>query len=253
MKHRSVIAFVIVAAALFSLPQLSHDLRALKGEVGARLHRELLHAFLSLPADEPLSPAPAPRAGEPLLASCPNERRAAKQAKAEAAGRAEGRTVGRNVEQSAMIDNPANDPINQRASVEVKEEAVKSASARPEVRAAEVAMIIPPDVGIDPRAVADALKSSNVTRLNAEGVRVAFAAGARFEARGPEWQRATAEAVRRLNGQVPGTYEFRVVRDGARATKVLKIKCGECPVGAPRAPRQPQPPPPFTSAEWASE
>jgi hypothetical protein len=42
MKHRSVIAYIIVAAALFSLPQLSHDLRALKGavEIGRASCRE---------------------------------------------------------------------------------------------------------------------------------------------------------------------------------------------------------------------
>src|SRR5205085_8522525 len=82
MKHRSVIAFVIVAAALFSLPQLSHDLHELKGAVGMRLHRELLHAFLNLPADEPTAVAtPVMRPAESLLASCPRARSAASGAK----------------------------------------------------------------------------------------------------------------------------------------------------------------------------
>src|SRR5688572_15771235 len=96
MKHRSVIAFVIVAAALFSLPQLSHDLQALKGAVGARLHRELLHAFLNLPAGEPAAAATAERPAETLLASCPNAKsgpEGIKGRKANARSRAEGRAA----------------------------------------------------------------------------------------------------------------------------------------------------------------
>src|SRR5215213_68217 len=113
MKHRSVIAFVIVAAALFSLPQLSHDLQSLKGAVGARLHSELLHAFLNLPAGEPTAVvAPAGRPAESLLASCPQEKSGAAASKSgKAGGRAEGRTGGKSFEQSAMIGDPAHDPI----------------------------------------------------------------------------------------------------------------------------------------------
>ena len=270
MKHRSVIAFVIVAAALFSLPQLSHDLRALKGEVGARLHRELLHAFLNLPAGEPTAAAPAARPAETLLASCTKEKSgapAAKTAKVEARGRIDSRAGGKTVEQSAMIGDPVNDPINNLASVGIEKAAGKAAAALPEFKVeTEVAMIIPPDSGIDPRGFASALASSEATReeakqlrFEAEGLRVAYATAARFEAKGPEWQKATQDAVRKLNGSLPGAYEFRVVRDGAKA-KVLKFKCGDCPATAPRAPRAPRQvpagaplPSPFTTAEWAGE
>ncbi len=259
MKHRSVIAFVIVAAALFSLPQLSHDLRELKGEVGARLHRELLSAFLSLPAGEPVAAEPAVTASSPLLASCQTERPAAKRVRA-AKGEATERTSGKDFEQGAMIDNPANDPINHTARVEVKVDGVKAAAGREEVKVAEVAMIIPPETGIDPRAVAAALKSSDIARVDAdrlrveaEGVRVAYAA--RFDAKGVE-REANEEAVRRLNRSLPGAYEFRLVREGAKGAKVLKVKCGDCPAGAPRAPRQPPAPAPlpapFNSAEWSA-
>ncbi|HEX8187275.1 MAG TPA: hypothetical protein VF586_02920 [Pyrinomonadaceae bacterium] len=247
MKHRSVIAFVIVAAALFSLPQLSHDLHALKGAVGTALHRELLHAFLNLPAGEPTAaPAAAARPAEALLASCTKERSAApaaKPAKAEASGRVEGRAEVEPAGQSAMIGDPASDPINQLAPAEV--EGVETALADFKV-GAEVAMIIPPDGGIDPRSLADRLTSLEVARVEAdrlraeaEGLRVAYAAAARPGANGPEWQKATEGAVRELNGALPGAYEFRVVRDGAK-TKVLKFKCGDCPAGAPRPPRAPR-------------
>ncbi|HEX8686728.1 MAG TPA: hypothetical protein VF654_09500, partial [Pyrinomonadaceae bacterium] len=71
MKHRSVIAFVIVAAALFAAPQLSHDLRALRGAVGARVQAGLMHALLSMPVSESAPEAvAAPHAPETLVASC---------------------------------------------------------------------------------------------------------------------------------------------------------------------------------------
>lgn len=269
MKHRSVIAFVIVAAALFSLPQLSHDLRALKGEVGARLHRELLHAFLNLPAGEPTAAAaPVARPAETLLASCTKEKSAApvvKSAKVESSGRFEGRAAEKSFEQSAMIGDPANDPINQVAGVDIEKAASKAASL-PEFKVeTEVAMIIPPDSGIDPHGLVSALASSDAAReeskqlrAGAEGLRVAYTA-ARFDANGPEWQKVTEEAVRKLNGSLPATYEFRVLRDGAKM-KVLKFKCGDCPATAPRLPRAPRPvavgmplPAPFAPAEWVSE
>jgi hypothetical protein len=270
MKHRSVIAFVIVAAALFSLPQLSHDLRELKGAVGMRLHRELLHAFLNLPAGEPTAvAAPVARPAESLLASCPKARSGATTAKAgkvEASGRVEGRMAGKGFEQSAMIGDPANDPINNMASVEIKGAAGKAAATPSEVKVeSEVAMIIPPEAGIDPRGLVSALTSRDVARaeanqlrVEARGLRVAYDAAARFETQGPVWQKATEEAVRKLN-TLPGNYEFRVLRDGAKV-KVLKFRCGDCPATAPRQPRAPrQAPAPaplpvtFTSVEWAGE
>ena len=271
MKHRSVIAFVIIAAALFSLPQLSHDLSALKGAVGSRLHRELLAAFLNLPAGEPTAvAAPAARPAETLLASCTKERSGATVAKAgkvETSGRVEGRAAEKRFEQSAMIGDPASDPINQVASVKIKEAADKAIKSLPEVKVeTEVAMIIPPESGIDPKGLISALSANdaarveaNQLRFEAEGLRVAYTTAARFESKGPEWQRATESAVRKLNASFPATYEFRVVRDGAK-TKVLKFKCGDCPATAPRAPRAPRQlpaaaplPAPFTSAEWAGE
>ncbi|MFL6335622.1 MAG: hypothetical protein ACJ754_20120 [Pyrinomonadaceae bacterium] len=264
MKHRSVIAFVIVTAALFSLPQLSHDLRELKGAVGMRLHRELLHAFLNLPAGEPTAvAAPAARPAESLLASCPKARSGATGAKAgkvEASSRVEGRTTGKGFEQSAMIGDPANDPINNVASVKIKEAAATPSEVKVEP---EVAMIIPPEAGIDPRGLVSALTSRDVARaeanqlrIQAQGLRVAYDAAARFETQGPEWQKATEEAVRKLN-TLPGNYEFRVLRDGAKV-KVIKFKCGDCPATAPRQPRAPRRAPAplpvtFTSAEWAGE
>jgi hypothetical protein len=251
MKHRSVIAFVIVAAALFSLPQLAHDLSALKGEVGARVHRELLYAFLNMPAGEPTAAAaPVVRPAETLLASCTKEKTgttAARFGGVGTHGRSEGRSEGKSVEQSAMLGDPVNDPINHMASAGIEKAAGRAVKSLGEVRVeTEVAMIVPPDGGIDPRGAASALASSDVARVEAqqfraeaEGLRVAYAAGARFDAQGSEWQRVTEEAVRRLNASAGGAFEFRVLRDGTK-TKVLKFKCSECPANAPRLTRLPR-------------
>lgn len=250
MKHRSVISFVIVAAALFSLPQLSHDLRALKGAVGLRLHRELLHAFLNLPAGEPAAAATTVRPSESLLASCPQERPGAPAAKSFKVGpssRAEGRTGGKSFDQSAMLGDPANDPISQRAGLETEKAAGKAATALPDFKAnTEVAMIVPPDTGIGPGGLAATLASSDVARaaaarlrFEAGGQRVAYAATANFETYGPEWQKSAEEAARKLDASLSGAYEFRVLRDGAKV-KVLKVRCGNCPATAPRLPRAPR-------------
>ena len=271
MKHRSVIGFVIVAAVLFSLPQLSHDLQSLKGAAGARLHRELLYAFLNLPTGEPTAAVvPTASPATRLLASCTKEKSGATAAKAdkvEASVRVEGRAEGKSYEQSAMIGDPASDPINQVASVEIKEAADEAVATQPEVKVVtEVAMIVPPESGIDPRALANTLTSSEVARVEADrlhveanGLRMAYATAERFEAKGAEWQKATEEAVRKLNATLPGSYEFRVLRDGAK-TRVFKFKCNECPATAPRLPRLPRQvavdmlvPAPVVQTEWASE
>ena len=252
MKHRSVIAFVIVAAALFSLPQLSHDLQALKGEVGARLHRELLHAFLSMPAGGPVSAAPAARPAETLFASCTEAKSGSEGVKGRRAA-ASGRAAEKTFEQRAMIGDPVNDPVVNGAKTGIaKGDAGDAAdhiiAALPEFKVeSEVAMIIPPDTGIEPRALSNALGVRDAARVQAnefrsveaEGLRVAYFAAARLDATGAEWQKSAEEAMRNFNGSVPGAYEFRVVRDGSKA-KVLKLKCAECPAPAPRAPRPPR-------------
>lgn len=267
MKHRSYIGFVIVAAALFSLPQLSHDLRSLKDNVGSRLHRELLHTFFNLPAGGPSAAAPVARPAEALFASCPKGKSAAAPAKpwkGEAGRRPETRPAGKAPEESAMIGDPAQDPISPPARGGSKGTAGATALL-PRVKVeAEVAMIIPPDKGIDPRGLAKAIEQrvaalEGAKHVRAEGVRVGYAAGTHFESKGPEWQKATEDIFRQLNGSLPGAYEFHVVRDGAK-TKVLKIKCNECPGAAPRTPRAPRQAPavaplpaPVAPAEWAGE
>ena len=146
-----------------------------------------------------------------------------------------------------MLGDPVNDPINHVAGARIEKAAGKAVKSLPEVEVeTEVAMIIPPDGGIDPRGMASARASSEAARVEArqfraeaEDLRVVYAAAARLEAKGSEWQKVTEEAVRKFSGSLPGAVEFRVVRDGAK-TKVFKFKCNECPATAPRLTRLPR-------------
>src|SRR5436305_2518015 len=48
MKHRSIIAFILLGAALFAAPQITHDILSFKSALGARIRGEIVHAFISL-------------------------------------------------------------------------------------------------------------------------------------------------------------------------------------------------------------
>ena len=87
MKHRSVIAFILLAAALFAAPQISYDILSLKSAVVARVRGEVMRAFLSLGSRDGGGELAARRAGVPV-ATCAQEKEEAQAAKdrLEAAG-----------------------------------------------------------------------------------------------------------------------------------------------------------------------
>ncbi len=228
MKHRSVIAYVIVAAALFAAPQLSHDLQNLRSALGSRVSVGLMRTFLSLPSEDGAAVrVGAPRPAETQLASCPKQGPAAKQRKSQPA-RAAVRTAEVAGDELAMIEPPMLEPP-------------------PHESPREVAMIIPPDAGINPRDVARAVAGAPAVRVEmVEALRLAGKArvdyvSARFEAKGGEWHKAE-EALRNIEAALPGSYELRLDRNGSK-TKVLKFRrapapcCAPAPAPAPRAPR----------------
>jgi len=240
MKHRSVIAFVIVAAALFAAPQLSHDLRNLRSALGSRLSGELMRAFLSLPTAEDAAASVAPLRAEPQLASCSKGRPAAKQRKNDSspAPRAEARAAEPSGEElTMMLEPPVTEPWTVRP---------KGAHAAGLLHKAlgEVAMIIPPDGGINPhrlaRAAADAsgaYSGAAEERRLAEQVRMSYVQ-TRFNAKGGEWRKVENE-LRGVEKALPASFEIRLDRDGSKP-KVLKVKRGTvtcCPLPAPPAPR----------------
>lgn len=84
MKHRSIGAFILLAATLFAIPQAVEDIRSLKGAAFERVRAGLLQTFLSFNSDEAV-PAPLSARLARITASCPG---AAKSAVASAAKKA---------------------------------------------------------------------------------------------------------------------------------------------------------------------
>jgi hypothetical protein len=240
MKHRSVIAFVIVAAALFAAPQLSNDLQSLRSALGARLSGQLMQAFLSLPSGEGAAASVAPLRVETQLASCPKARPAAKSRKNDAASRAAVRTAEPSGDQMAMIVEP---PVVSEPWVAALSKGAPAAEL-PHKVLGDVAMIIPPDSGIDPKGrmrvaanVSGAYRDAVQGRRLAEQVRMSYVE-TRFEAKRGEWRKVEND-LREVEKAFPGSFEFRLDRDGSKP-KVLKVKRGTvtcCPLPAPPAPR----------------
>ncbi len=109
MRHRSHIAFILLAAALFAAPQMAQDLSSLKGAVAARIRGEILQAFLGLHSNEAASAKQAPRV-EPSLLACGGEKSEARPAQAAEKKAAERTAPARRVEaraQTAMLTDPA--------------------------------------------------------------------------------------------------------------------------------------------------
>src|SRR3954464_1950512 len=107
MRHRSNIAFILLAAALFAAPQMSQDLSTLKGAVAARIRGEILQAFLGLHSNESASSATqAPRVESPVVL-CKAEKTEAQPARTKSAERSVQRGDSTPRPQSAMLTAPA--------------------------------------------------------------------------------------------------------------------------------------------------
>lgn len=109
MRHRSHIAFILLAAALFAAPQMAQDLSALKGAVAARIRGGIMHAFLGLHSNEAASAKQAPRVDASLLA-CGAEKSEAQPAQVAEKKTAERTAPARRVEarsQTAMLTDPS--------------------------------------------------------------------------------------------------------------------------------------------------
>ena len=109
MRHRSHIAFILLAAALFAAPQMAQDLSTLKGAVAARIRGELMQAFLGLHSNEAATAKQAPRVEASLLA-CGGEKSEERPAQAAEKRAAERTAPARRAEaraQAAMLTDPA--------------------------------------------------------------------------------------------------------------------------------------------------
>src|SRR5437764_188766 len=253
MKHRSVIAFILLAAALFAAPQISYDILSLKSAVVARVRGEVMRAFLSLGGRDGGGELAARRAGVPV-ATCAQEKEEAqaapksKRSEAHAPAMAQpdaARRPGR-TEQLAMLVSPsllAEGDKNETSGVDsndvdtnvVDTNVVIGKAAelsRRVLTRSELAMIIPPDADVVVHAPADA-RASDASQKSAacrkqetdEARRHADYVTARFAVRKVEWQASGDSLLRKLHAVLPASYEFHVGGDGRRG-KVLKLRRG---------------------------
>ena len=86
MKHRSIGAFILLAATLFAIPQAVEDIRSLKGAAFERARAGLLQAFLSFNSDEAAPASPSARLAR-TAAYCPEAHRSAVASAAKKASR----------------------------------------------------------------------------------------------------------------------------------------------------------------------
>jgi hypothetical protein len=229
MRHRSNIAFILLAAALFAAPQVSHDLSTLKGAVAARIRGEILQAFLGLHTNEAgggaaVGAQQAPRA-EVALASCKSDKSEAQPAQAARAKGSE-RTAQRPEarSQSAMLTDPSDIT---KSGLPPAAAAELASLPRQILKETRLAMLTPPsNNGVEPPpppALAFNYTRDERTRTAAaerrkfqELERHAVFIQARFEPGSSEWVRRFAdEAARAAEGNAKArTRVLKVRRQG---------------------------------------
>jgi hypothetical protein len=242
MKHRSIIAFILLAAALVAAPQVSHDLAALKGALGARIRGEILHAFLSLHAQDDAGEV-TPRPSSPQLASRKDaaksdEQTAAARAKqndsrAHAAPRAETAQQRDAHAQLAMIIDPSLESEESGAVLPgVDDQFIHGKSAELPRRAfapGELARLIPPGSGFDIQALSNTSgggsqeKSAATQRRKAAELRRRVASMATHFAAAPASKFEGEEALRYLGPLLRDTVWVRMTEDGKRV-RVLRVR-----------------------------
>jgi hypothetical protein len=227
MRHRSNIAFVLLAAALFAAPQVSHDLSTLKGEVAACIRGGIFQAFLGLHASESAgAPAAAPaRRTDATLASCTAPKPEGTEAKGAPAKAAPRAATQRRSESSpraelAMLGNP-DDKNNAGLPPGGDFAELASLPSAEALKGLRLAMLTQPGNGVEPppsvarynayqgRAGADAARAKfEEIERHAAFVKVSFERGA-----GAEWvSRVAADAA-------------HVAEDEAKVkTRVVKMK-----------------------------
>lgn len=148
MKHRSHIAVILLAAALFAAPQMAQDLSTLKGAVAARIRGEIMQAFLGLHSNGSAAPAQqTPRTDASLLACSESLKTEAQPAQSKTAERT---APARRVEprsQTAMLTDPADKTNGLPPSAVADELASLPRQVLTETR---LAMLTPPGNGVEP-------------------------------------------------------------------------------------------------------
>ncbi|HZT58870.1 MAG TPA: hypothetical protein VFA21_09620 [Pyrinomonadaceae bacterium] len=234
MKHRSIIGFVLVAAALFAAPQMARDLLSLKSAVGARIRGEIVHAILSVSKGDGSDALMARRTkttSETNARVCEQAQVAPKPKKAEARATADARPAApslRDDGQLAMLVSPS--LLTDGAGAETSDAGdfdedivVRSPKLPRETPTqVEVAALAPRDaVAVASPVPAPAPASAQSFRQSERGrereSREMAAAqnqlsrlAVDIQTRKVDAQAAGAEILRRLAPAIPASYEFRV-------------------------------------------
>jgi hypothetical protein len=244
MRHRSHIAFILLAAALFAAPQMAQDLSTLKGALAARIRGEILQAFLGLHANETAAAVKqqAPRVETPLLAcdAGKSEAQPAQVARKKGAERAiqSQRTETRT--QTAMLTDPV-DKTN--AGLPPSAIAAELASLpRQVLTETRLAMLTQPGNGVEPPPALAFRQEGGDARTKAtpaardkfaELERHAVFFQARFE-RGAEgvWLRRAAEDAARAVEGSKTKVRVQKVRRPAKACGGDNMPCAFAPIAS---------------------
>jgi hypothetical protein len=246
MRHRSVIAFILLAATLAAIPQASQDLLALKNALGERVRNEILFAFLNLnPQDGATVSGPQrARLSQP---SCPSSAKSVTQTASNSKKPGSAAATAPSVEsklvlevsdkefgQLAMMLAPPADAFAERSHLESPERfdglvlgQVLKMPARELPPVQELSMIIPPSEGLDPvppprRQNAVQAKSAKARQnLSAEWEARASFVAARYAAQSEELKKA-GETIRFQF--VYDLKDGKAIRIPAPATRVRATK-----------------------------
>ena len=239
MRHRSHIAFILLAAALFAAPQMAQDLSALKGAVAARIRGEIMQAFLGLHSNESAAPAKqTPRVDASFLACSESAKPEAQPAQSKTAART---TPARRFEtrsQTAMLTDPADKTNGLPPSAVADELASIPRQVLTETR---LAMLTPPGNGVEPPPARAFLFESGDARTKAapmsrdnfkEFEKHAVFVNVRFErgADAESFRRAAEDAARLAIDGAKSKSRVQKVRRPARACGGDKAPCAFAPV-----------------------
>jgi hypothetical protein len=247
MKHRSIIGFILVAAALFAAPQIAHDLLSLKSALGERIRGEIVHAILSVSKGgdaEALTARRTNAAPEAGAKVCRQTQAAPKPNKSEVHANADARPAAQPQQgdnQLAMLVSPS--LLIEGAGEETwdaggfdQNVVVQSPGLPRETPArVEVAAFAPRDAVASPvpaPAVARSIHQSETSRERgsrelAEAQKQLARFAVDLQTRKVDTQAAGVEILRRFGAAIPASYEFRVEGTGA-APRVRFARVRRC-------------------------
>jgi hypothetical protein len=254
MKHRSIIAFILLGAALFAAPQITHDILSFKSAVGARIRGEIVHAFISLSKGDSNSEELAARPSNAQPVVCERENGDAQTStkskksmeRASAATRVELSTQQSRQEQTAMLVSPtlmtggaADDSSDADTNVFDKNIIVGKAGELSQqiLKQSELAMFISPDADV---AAPVGTRVKNPTekdlarqrRKEVETRRQAARFAASFDGKKFKEQASGVTILRELTAALPVAYEFHSDGELPRVKYVRLRRCAGAFSGA---------------------